>query len=178
MTGPFRTAVEKKQRAAFAIWVALTMSPIIYVGVASVVLPPPVTGQGAAASLEFQKLVLVLGSIALSEILLAVFLYRAPYSPQSMVKTMDQAVVDPNSTFAADEQRLMAVVNKLSTSSILCTSLCESVAIFGLVLSVQSGEIEYAYIGAGISILGAMIVMPRIIEGAEDAEALQKRGAV
>ena len=177
MTETLRTAVEKKQRAALLIWGALTGGMVFYAAIAGLVLVPMMAKDAPVNQRDLESTVFIVVGLAFAMGAAAIVVYRAANTEEGMLKIMARKPVERDPTFTVEEQRLLAVAQQISTNSIIATALCDGIAVLGLVLTLLTYRADYVYVSAGVGVLFSLLIMPRITEATELAEALLFRRA-
>ena len=189
MTEALRTAVEAKQRSALLIWSCLIGAVIFYGVVPAMLLLTELGAADPDQKATLALLVPLFSVLGLASACLSIFISRYAYSESGLLKVLskDPATAGPAERrlskadekavegLSPDEGRLLAVAEYLRVRSILSTTICDSIAVFGLVLTLISRTPEYSYIGAFVGVLVALTVRPKLLEGVEQAELLQAK---
>ncbi len=123
------------------------MSPIIFCGVAFVVIQQP----GSVPAQLPVLFVYALAGVAAMTTLALPLLRRVllPPIPGESVGPVDGAPAPQN------------LWSRYQTGNIICWALCESIGIYGLMLTIMSHDIRYAAGFTGLSILNMALYRPR-----------------
>jgi len=164
--------LDASNRVAHILWFALMMSVVIYGGVTFII-----AGQGGEGTGELALPPLVFAALAVSSALTGVMMYRQLTSPDriravlSEPRTVEQEYARMQPTqqspemrarlqaLSAAELRLNRVPGLVFTASIVRWALFESVAIFGLVLAINSRSFE-AFLPYGITAIALQAMSP------------------
>lgn len=150
----FRAVIAPKARVLNAIWFAFLAAPFLYVVVAWVVTRTPRTGGGAPVAL------LSAVFVAIAVVVVAVsFAYPRRALADERLKSMLRGPFGAAPPAGAGdlepvEQRLVMLFPHYQTTLIVSLALRESLAVFGLVLAIVSGEftaiVPWAVVAVGL----------------------------
>ena len=172
MTETLRTAVEKKQRAALLIWGALTGGMVCYAAIAGLVLVPMMATDTPVNQRDLESIVFAVVGLAFVMAGAAIVIYRAANTEEGMLKILARKPIEKDPAFTGEEQRLLAVAQQIAKNSIIATAVCDGIAVLGLVLTLLTYRADYVYVSAGFGVMISLLIMPRITEATELAEAL------
>ena len=162
------------------IWACMTGAVVFYGLIPTFFLSElgaPDPGQTENLSL----LVPILSALGLAEAGAVIFMSRYSCSEAGLLKLLSRSqpsATESTQSFSSDERQLISVAERLSMRAIIGVAICDSIAVYGLVLSIMSRAPEYAYIGAAVGLLVAFAIKPNIIEGVEQATLLQAKARV
>jgi hypothetical protein len=164
----FRQALVNRLTILRIIWIALAVSVFVYVGLGVWLTR---TMKPAFSSDIIATLTPALYAIAVATALLVVWWRRAlvPERLFAATATVSTPTMNVGAAPESDEERrAVAMVARLQGQSVLLWALCESLALYGLVLSIGSGDARHVtgLAAASLVLLGMHAPSRGQIEGA------------